>query len=81
MPYNGEMQSQNCRGNFGLCSNIDPNGSINDLPGKTFFALRDQLDTNPADKDWRALARVVENEYKIKYVDIIVITRSRILTV
>ena len=55
------------RNDFGFRRDIDLNGSLNDLPGKINLEIRTKLDTNPADKDWRALARAVEKEYRIKY--------------
>ena len=51
---------------FGLSTKIDPDSPVSDLPGKVFISLRDTLNTNPADKDWRALIRAVENKYKLR---------------
>jgi hypothetical protein len=55
------------KGEFGLKKGIDLNGAISRLPGKIYLELRDKLNTNPEDKDWRALAAAVEKEYKIEY--------------
>ena len=53
---------------FGLSPKIDPNGPVSTLSGSSFIALRDTLNTNPPDKDWRALIRAVEKKYRIRYV-------------
>jgi hypothetical protein len=65
--FSGKRAEMPGKGEFGLKNGIDLNDSIVELPAKIFSELRDKLDTNPADKDWRALARAVEKEYRIKY--------------
>lgn len=66
MPHGENLNGPDSGKIFGLNYDIDLNGSINELPAKTFITIREKLDTNPADRDWRALARVVENEYHIE---------------
>ncbi|KAH3829693.1 hypothetical protein DPMN_102921 [Dreissena polymorpha] len=57
---------------LGLNPQIDFDGSINELPGNVFIKIRELLDRNPADKDWRALIRCVESnpKYKISNVSV-----------
>ena len=50
---------------FGFRDQIDLDGSPNNLPCDIYMQLRDKLDTNPPDKDWRALVRAVEDKYYI----------------
>lgn len=51
---------------FGLNTKVDPNRGLQYLPGDKFLKIRNQLDTNPSDKDWRALARIVDGKYSVK---------------
>jgi len=51
---------------FGLNAKIDLDGSVRSLPGNVFLKIRDKLDTNPADRDWRALVRAVDQTFNIK---------------
>ena len=51
---------------FGFSYQVDLDASPNNLPGETYLKLRDTLDLNPPDKDWRALVRAVEDKYHIR---------------
>ena len=52
--------------NFGFSNQVDLDASPNKLPGDIYLKLRDALDNNPPDKDWRALVRAVEDKFHIK---------------
>ncbi|KAL4227378.1 lymphoid tissue lymphoma translocation [Mactra antiquata] len=54
---------------YGLNTTIKLDGSVNDLPVDVFVKIRDELDHNPPDKDWRALACAVENKLVISRID------------
>lgn len=51
---------------FGFSSQIDLNGSPTYLPADIYLKIRETLDTNPPDRDWRALVRAVEKQYRIR---------------
>ena len=53
--------------NFGFRSQVNLDGSPHDLPFDLYRELREKLDRNPPDKDWRALVRAVEDRYYIGY--------------
>lgn len=51
---------------YGLNPSIDLEGCIRSLPANVFIKIRETLDRNPADRDWRALVRAVDQKYEIK---------------